>query len=376
MRHLIAWLFVFLCSSSWNTLLADEDYEENMDYLLHEVGGHRQGIVVWDENGVSLRIHTSCYFKAPNGNYYYRWRNDNVIFSYPKGILNPVDDDFCNPKDREPLDYGYRYDDGKMYVYNFKTEEESVAYDFTLEPGEQMMTPDGTTWEVVSRRTEVFESLFANQTDYKNEHVVLSVRSSDGKLTDEWVEYIGSMHYPMQYWGRTDVQVTRTAFFNFTDAEDKLVYFPFSEDPIYGHYIEVDPSPYAVFGGDWGSKNCSVSADGDSLTITINRYHFFTRYYCYTYRHDNTFDIHSFELGPLLDDGDSGSPSLNFSFPSLPSADHYNVVFNGETYSTSIDTPRESNHPPLPDIYDIQGRKMPDGVPIGILIKDGKKYVK
>ena len=375
MKRLFLWLFVMTFPACWNILSASEEYREDMDSLLHKVTGHRQGIVVLDEKGASLKIHTSCYFKASNGKYYYRWWNGSVLFDIPNGIYDPIDDDFCNPKDREPLDYGYRFDDGKMYVFNFKTEEEAVACDFTLQPGELFTTPDGISWEVVSRRTEVFESSFDYMTDYKNEHVVLGVQSTDGKLTDEWVENVGSMNYPIQYWGRTDIERARTAFFNYGDQDDKLVYFPFSEDPIYGHYLEADPHPYADYGGDYGVKNCNVQTVGDTLVVTVNRYHFFTRYYCYTYRDGDTCYIRSFELGPYRDGGDTGSPSLSFAFPGVPSSDNYNVVFNGETYSTSIETPRESNTS-SPAIYDIQGRKLPEGVPYGIFIKGGKKYMK
>lgn len=184
-------------------LSASEEYKENMDSLLHKVTGHRQGIVVVNENGVTLNVHTSCYFKAPNGTFYYRWWNSEVRFDIPNGIYEPIDDDFCNPRDRKPLDWGYRFDDEKMYVYNFKTEEESVAYDFMLQPSEQFTTPDGICWEVVSRRTEVFESQFDYQTDYKNEHIVLDVQFLDGTMTDEWVQYIGSLHYPIIGEGQT-----------------------------------------------------------------------------------------------------------------------------------------------------------------------------
>ena len=369
MKRFYLCLSVILCSVCWSMLSASEVYQENMDSLLHKVTGHRQGIVVLDEGGVKLNVHTSCYFKAPNGVYYYRWWNGEVRFRTPNGIYEPVDDDFCNPKDREPLDYGYRFEDGKMYVYNFKTEKEAVAYDFTLQPGEQFTTPDGVCWEVVNRKTEVFESDFEGQTDYRNEHVVLSVRSSDGKMTDEWVENIGPIRFPIQNWGRTDIISSHTAFFNFGDQKDKLVYFPFAEDPIYGQYVNVEPSPDA---NEYGARNFMVSAGENSLNVSINCYTWFTRHYCYTYRNDKTFDIHSFELGPKRDGG-AGSPSFGLTFPDAPSFDNYNVTYNGETLTTAIGAPQEPSNIKFP--YDLNGRRT-DKPTKGIYIQNGRKVVK
>ena len=372
MKHLSLWLFATMCLACWNQLSASEEYKENMDSLLHKVAGHRQGIVVQDEDGVKLNIHTSCYFKAPNDKYYYRWWNSEVRFSYPNGnIYEPVDDDFFNPKDREPLDFGYRFDDNKMYVYNFKTEEESVAYDFTLQTGEKFTTPDGICWEVVNHRTEVFESLFDGMTDYKNEHVVLSVQSLDGTMTDEWVQYIGALHHPIQNWGRTDIKQSHTAFYNFSSEDGKLVYFNFAEDPIYGQYVAVDPSPDANL-PEYCAKDYTVTAGDDSLKVSINCYTWFTRHYCYTYRDGNTFDIHSLELGPKQDGGD-GSPSFGLTFPWASSFDNFNVIYNGETLPASTDMPKATNK--THQNFDLSGRHITQPTK-GVYIQQGRKVVR
>ncbi|MBQ6190243.1 MAG: hypothetical protein IJK45_08750 [Bacteroidaceae bacterium] len=365
-------LFLMIYSVCWSTLSASENYREDMDYLLHKVTGHRQGIVVQDEDGIKLNVHTSCYFKAPNGKYYYRWWNSEVRFTYPNGnIYEPVDDDFCNPKDRKPLDIGYRFDDDKMYIYNFKTEEESVAYDFTLQVGEKFTTPDGVCWEVVNRRTEVFESLFEGMTDYKNEHVVLSVQSSDGTMKDEWIQYIGSLNYPIQNWGRTDIKQSHTAFFNFTSEDEKLVYFNFAEDPLFGQYLDVEPTPDANL-PEYGVKDYTVTAGEDSLNITVSCYTFATRRYCYTYRNGSTFDIRSFELGPYRDGGDGGSASLGFEFPGAPLFDNYSIIYDGVTLTTKIDTQQVPNR--THTTFDLSGRRVINPKR-GLYIQGGKRVL-
>ena len=366
MKRLFLSILLIVCPACLSMLFASEEYKEDMDSLLHRVLGHRQGIILQDEEGVKLKIHTSCYFKAPNDVYYYRWWSDEQLFGWGGGsIYTPV----CEERFCDPLDFGYRFDDEKMYVYNFKTEKESVACDFTLQPGEQFTTPDGVCWKVVSRRKVAFESSFDYHTDYKNEHVVLSVQSLDGTMSDEWVQYIGSLHYPMQYWGRTDIKRIHTAFFNFSSESEKLVYFNFSEDPIYGQYVEVDPGPNA---NTELTRDYVITAGCDSLNIAINYYTFFTRHYCYTYRNGNTFDIHSWELGPLRDGDNPGVPSFGLTFPGAPLNDNYTIVYNGETLSTSVNALRESSITSLE--YDLSGRRLTTPpTRRGIYVNGGRK---
>ena len=353
-------------------LSATTGYKEDIDSLLHKVRGHRQGVVIVDDEGVKMKVYMSSATKAPNEKTYYRWWKGDFLHAFH----DP--DRLANEPGAAPLAYGYRFDDEKMYLYNFLTEEESVAYDFTLQLGEQFTTPDGIRWKVVDRRTEVFESMFEYQTEYRNEHVVLSLQSLDGTKTDEWVQYIGSLHYPVQTWGMTDVKLTRTAFFNFGDEDDKLVYFDFAEDPLYGQIIYVAPDPYAMTDIN---RDYTITAGGESLNIAINYYLWFTRDYCYTYRDGNTFDIHSIELGPYRDGGGAEASSFGLTFPGAPSFDNYHIVYNGETLPASVEMPCGTDVPH--SAYDLSGRHLsvssassvPSVLPKGVYIKDGQKVM-
>ena len=356
---LVAVMMLFSSSQ----LYAGEEYRENMDSLLHQVKEHRQGVVIFDEEGVKLKVYLSFDDIASNGKHYYRWWTGNFLHSFFPEDLSPYND-------VEALPYGYRFDDEKMYVYNYLTEEESLAYDFTLQPGEQFTTPNGICWKVVGRRTEVFESAYDHYPDYRNEHVVLSLQSLDGTMTDEWVQYIGSLHYPIQTWGRKDVKLSRTAFFNFGACDDKLVYFDFAEDPLYGQYVDVEPGPYAH---TELTRDYSVIVGKDSLNIAINYYTWFTRHYCYTYRNGNTLDIKSVELGPYLDGG-TGSPSFGLTFSGAPSYDNYTIVYNGEMLHTSIGMPQETKA--INPFYDLSGRPLSTPPAKGVFIQDGQKVMR
>lgn len=169
------------------------------------------------------------------------------------------------------------------------------------------------------------------------------------------------------YWGRTDIKRSHTVFFNFGDQEDKLVYFTCSEDPIYGQYVDVDPSPCDL------SHEYDISANEDALKVSVNCYNWFTRHYCYTYRVGNTFDIHSFELGPKRDGG-TGYPSFGLTLTSAPSFENYIVIYNGTCLTTSVDTLHESGK--SYSTFDLSGCHLATPPTKGIYIRDGKKIIK
>ncbi len=367
MKRLFLSLLFITCSACWGIIFASEEYKEDMDSLLHKVKGHRQGVVVVNDEGADMKIYLSTSVKAPNGKVYYRWWEGNFLYS----IHEP--EEFESPT-TEPMPYGYRYDEEKMYVYNFLTDEETMAYDFTLQTGELFTAPDGVTWEVVDRRTEAFKSDIGQQiTDFKKELVVLSLRSQDGTMTDEWVQYIGSLHFPIQTWGKKDVKLSRTAFFNFGDNDDKLVYFDFAEDPLYGQLVAVEGGPNA---NTELTRNYSITAGESSLSIDINYYTWFTRHYCYSFRKGNTLDIQSLELGPYLD-GVQGSPSFNLYIPATSGVKIDNIIYNKEVLTAIHDTPVQQivNGKSLNGkCYDLSGRRINNSpLPRGIYIKDGRK---
>ncbi|MBQ9285355.1 MAG: hypothetical protein IJ209_03595 [Bacteroidaceae bacterium] len=366
MKRVYLLLFIVMLSAISTRLSASEEYHEDMDSLLHKVEGHRQGVILVDESGAGMKIYVSTSFRAPNGKSYYRWWDGGRM-----PILYSVHDPEALKKNGlSPLPYGYLCEGDKIYAYNFLTDEEFVAYDFSLQPGEQFTTHDGIRWEVVGRRTEEFESMFEEITDYKNEHVVLSLKSIDGTKTDEWVQYIGSLHYPMQLWGRTDVSLVRTAFYNLGDLDDKLVCFSFNEDPIYGQLIDVAPGPNA---NTEISRGYNITAGNDSLYVNINYYTWFTRHYCYTYRKGDIFYIHSIELGPYRDGGESYVPSFGLTFTGAPSPDIPKIVYNGEELPASLLHLQESNK--NSSTFDLSGRRLAAPPARGVFIMDGNKVV-
>ena len=358
MKRLLMLLVIAMCGVSCSKLYALNETGENMDSLLHKVTGHRQGIVFLDDDGIKLDVYTSSSCQAPNGMYYYRWSGGDRIF-YGKGWPYYTHTE-------TPLAYGYRHADDKIYVYNFETDTESIAYDFTLQPGDEWTTPDGISWKVVGRRTELFESKFDYVLDYRNEHTVLSVQSADGEMTDEWVEYIGAIYHPLQAWGWSDVKYVHTAFFNFDESGGLLVCFPFSEDPVYGHYVDVAPDPDAH---ETITRDFEITAGSDSLTVTLSHYPWFTRDYCYTYRDGDTFYINSFEIGPVRD-GNDPPKSFGLSFPASISVNNPAIFLNGEQLTTSIQAPEApSAYTPA---FDLTGRRLAAPPRRGLYIEDGR----
>ena len=152
--------------------------------------------------------------------------------------------------------------------------------------------------------------------------------------------------------------------------DDKLVYFNFAEDPLYGQYVDVLPDPYA---NTELTRDYSVSVGQDSFTIAINYYTWFTRHYCYTYRSGNMLDIHSVELGPYRDGGQA-TPSFGLTFTGAPVFENFNVMYNGEQLTSSINTLRKGSDSNLPygECYDLIGRRLAAPPMHGLYINGGR----
>ena len=81
---------------------------------------------------------------AENGIEYFRIFDDG--FRFRKEPYNPV-----------KLQYGYRWSDGKMFIYDFESQMETLAFDFNLEVDDHFTTFNGIEWivEMVSKRTKI-----------------------------------------------------------------------------------------------------------------------------------------------------------------------------------------------------------------------------
>lgn len=143
---------------------------------------HNWAIAVLRKGAINPAIveYHSIVEMAGNGIKYHRIFDDG--FRFRKESYNPI-----------KLQYGYRLADKQIYIYDFDSQKESLAFDFNLSVGDQFTTFNGIEWVV----DEVKDTLVNISFCGKGECVLkrlLAVRTLDGTMTDQWLEDFGSFY--------------------------------------------------------------------------------------------------------------------------------------------------------------------------------------
>ncbi len=89
------------------------------------------------------------------------------------------------------LQYGYRLADKQILVYDFESQEETLAFDFNLAVGEHFTTYNGVEWIVEEAKDTLVNTSFCGKGESVTKKL-LTVRSLDGTLRDQWLEDFGS----------------------------------------------------------------------------------------------------------------------------------------------------------------------------------------
>jgi hypothetical protein len=90
----------------------------------------------------AILMYTSPVETAENGLEYHRITYRNRQDSNGENVYTTV-----------KLQYGYRMADKKIFIYDFETKKETLAFDFNIPEGEHFTTFNGMEWEVVAERT-------------------------------------------------------------------------------------------------------------------------------------------------------------------------------------------------------------------------------
>ena len=95
--------------------------------------------------------------------------------------------------DYEPikLQYGYRMSDKKIFIYDYETNEERLAFDFTLSAGDHFSTYNGVEWEVDVAMDTLVNISYKGEGESCTKRL-LKVHSVDGRYSDQWLEDFGS----------------------------------------------------------------------------------------------------------------------------------------------------------------------------------------
>ena len=263
--------------------------------------------------------------------------------------------------------------DKKIYIYNFDTHKEAVGFDFTLSAGDHFTTYNGMQWEVLSAKDTLVNVSFCGLGESVSKRL-LSVRTLDGTMADQWLEDFGSFANHFMIRSLDNVVLSQTLWMEYDDGE--YLAREISADPFYAHaskWIENDEEGdystgmYDVF-SQYSYKDGKLLLEDDVMTYGH-------RFYSCFYRDgDDFYRVDFEEMGPDYDCPLSlKKDTFTFVGVPVPASGAYTLHVDNDTYSTgirsAIASPKSKGR-----IYDTQGRQLPVKPKRGLYILDGVKY--
>lgn len=298
--------------------------------------------------------------KAENGKEYLRIFDDS--YQFRNAPYEPV-----------KLPFGYRMADKKIYIYDYDAKKEVVAFDFTLSVGDHFTTCNGMQWEVLSAKDTMVN---VSESDCGlGESVskrLLSVRTLDGTMTDQWLEDFGSFANHFMVRSMDNIGFSHTLWMEYGYGE--YLARDICADPFYSH----DSGWLAsrCEGGEEDSYAKCYLENGNVVFENVQWAWEHRDYSCFYRKGDDIYQLYGWELAPYVDDGDQALRKDVFTFKGLPTpaSGAYTLHVDNDTYSTGIRpaiiSPKHTQH----HIYDLQGRRLSGKPAQGVYIKDGKKY--
>ena len=291
-----------------------------------------------------------------NGMEYYRIFDDRYRFR--NEAYNPV-----------KLQYGYRWADKQMFVYDFERQKETLAFDFNLAVGDYFTTFNGIEWVVEMVKDTLVNISFQG----KGESVakkIMTVRTLDGTRTDQWLEDFGSFTNHFMISSMENVECSQTLWMEYSIGE--YLAREISTGPVYAHdsgwidgAFEAAVMPYTV---------CTFYNNGQLKIEDVQWWYEHRDYICFYRDGDNIQEVYRWELEPHIDLGNSALRRDVITFDGLPDPESgkYTVHFGNNVYTTSINSIKTSSQD-CGYTYDLQGRIIGSNAAHGIYIREGKK---
>ena len=309
-----------------------------------------------DDNPTFVEYH-SIPEKGNDGTEYLRIYDDG--FRFRGESYNPV-----------RLQYGYRLSDKQIYIYDFDSQKESLAFDFNLSIGDQFTTFNGIEWVV----DEVKDTLVNISFCRKGECVLkrlLAVRTLDGTMSDQWLEDFGSFYNHFMIKSLDGIKYSQTLWMEYE----------------MGEYLarEINADPLFCHDSGWmdGTDNGDISDVPDTRCTYENGLLKFENvqwwwdhrdYTCFYRKGDDIYKLYSWEFEPHVESGASSLQKDVIIFENLPtpSSCQYTLHIDNDEYPTSIRN--VTMHPVTSKgIYDMQGRQLTKHPVQGVYVEEGKK---
>jgi len=292
---------------------------------------------------------------AENGIEYHRIYDYSYIFSFEG--YNPV-----------KLQYGYRLADKQIFIYDFETQEETLAFDFNLSAGDQFTTFNGMEWMVESAKDTLVNVSECGLGECVSKRL-LSVRTLDGMLSDRWLEDFGSFVNHFMINSLENVRLSQTLWMEYDYGE--YLAREICSDPLFAHdsgWLEGTDEPMEDV-----SPKCTYE-NGQVVFENVQWSWEHRDYTCFYREGDDIYKVFRWEMEPHIDGGTEMVIYDVITFEGLPSPESgkYVIHFNDNEYPTSISKIGISSKS-IGCYYDMQGRRSSMQPTNGIFFNDGKK---
>lgn len=276
------------------------------------------------------------------------------------------------------LQYGYRTADKKIFIYDFETKKETLAFDFNISEGDHFTTFNGMEWEVVAVKDTTINTIAPYVAEGSiSSKKLLTVRTLDGNFSDQWLEDFGSFANHLMINSLEDIVFSQTLWVEYYMGV--YVAREINADPFFTHdtgWMEGTFLPEEPNLG--GYTKCELK-DGN-VVFEDAQYSWEHRAYSVFYRKgDDIYRLASWELEPQVDGGNSALRKDVTNFKGLPApvSGKYTVHLGNSSYTTGTTTGitdiskvSQQKH----NSYDLQGRAV-DNPAKGIYIHNGRKAI-
>lgn len=267
--------------------------------------------------------------------------------------------------------YNYRWADKQIVIYDFDTQKETIAFDFNLAPGDRFTTFNGMEWVVETVKDTVVNISFCGLGESVTKRL-FTVRTTDGKQSDQWLEDFGSFTNLLMIDRLDNVRYSHTLWLEYYYG--KNLAREINADPFFAHDSGWIDRAYESDSKEEYSKCYFENGQVVFQSIAWRWPH--REYTCFYRDGDDIYRLYSCELSPHVDGGTYAYRKDVITFQGLPApaSGCYNIHIGGDNYTTGIShtgTPVQAKGA----FYNLQGQRLWQKPKKGMFIKDGRKIL-
>ena len=265
--------------------------------------------------------------------------------------------------------YNYRWADKQIVIYDFNSQKETIAFDFNLAPGDRFTTFNGMEWVVETVKDTVVNISFCGLGESVTKRL-FTVRTTDGKQSDQWLEDFGSFTNLLMIDRLDNVRYSHTLWLEYYYG--KNLAREINADPFFAHDSGWIDRAYESDSKEEYSKCYFENGQVVFQSIAWRWPH--REYTCFYRDGDDIYRLYSCELSPHVDGGTYAYRKDVITFQGLPApaSSCYNIHIGGDNYTTGIShtgTPVQAKGA----FYNLQGQRLWQKPKKGMFIKDGRK---